>query len=308
MVDMDFVKRYEGNPILTRDDGKHFPGGCNAIFNGTVFPYGNGYKAVLRTEERSGVTYIRCADSKDGIHFDIEKDRILEPDTDYLKAYEEVIYDPRVSLLDGKYYITYAAENKHGCQVAMASTTDFKTFERYGCIAEPENRNLVLFPEKINGKYFRLDRPFQNKAGYIWCQESPDLYHWGNPRVVMESRQFHWDRGKIGPGAPPIRIDEGWLVIYHGVTPLANNLEYRVGVAILDANEPWKVLHRAKAYVLSPDAPYERMGDTPNCIFICNALANKEKDELKMYYAAADQVMCLATCKLSDMIDFAKTR
>jgi len=306
-MDYNFVKRYEGNPIVTRDDIKDIPGGCNSVFNTSIFKVGSKYKGIFRVEQRSGIQSMRLGDSDDGIKFKIHPQRLLLPQNKEQALYEEAIYDPRVVNIGGTYYITYASENIYGCQVAMASTRDFKTFKRYGCVSEPENRNLVLFPEKIKGKYYRLDRPFQHDAGFIWLQESPDLIYWGNPRCIMQSRRFAWDRGKIGAGAPPIRIKEGWLVLYHGTTPLCNNLIYRLGVAILDYEKPWIVKHRAKAYILSPDAEYERVGDVPNVCFLNGAIADSRKDELRLYYGASDQSVCLATCRLSDMIKFAKT-
>ena len=124
----------------------------------------------------------------------------------------------------------------------------------------------------------------------------------------MESRRFHWDRGKIGPGAPPVKTEEGWLVIYHGTTPLCNSQIYRLGVALLDLEKPWIVKHRAKAYLLSPSEPYERMGDCPNVCFINSAIPDYKKDELRIYYGGADQVLCMATCKISELIEFCKTK
>ena len=124
----------------------------------------------------------------------------------------------------------------------------------------------------------------------------------------MESRRFHWDRGKIGAGAPPIKTKDGWLIIYHGTTPLCNGLIYRIGVAILDIEEPWIVRHRAKAYILSPETDYERIGDTPNVCFVNSAIPDFKKDCLMIYYGGADQVLCLATCKISELIEFFKTK
>jgi predicted GH43/DUF377 family glycosyl hydrolase len=305
-MNYDIVTRHPQNPLLTAAQLGHLPGGCNSVFNSAVFRYGDGYKAILRVEQRSGLQSLRLADSADGLHFTVHPEFLLTPETEEQKLYEEAIYDPRVTFLEGKYYICYAAESRFGCQVGLAATTDFKTFERFGCIAETENRNLVLFPEKINGKYYRLDRPFQDNSGNIWLCESPDLIHWGRPRCILESRKFHWDRGKIGAGAPPIRTDEGWLVIYHGTTPLCNGMIYRIGVALLDLECPWIVRARAKAYLMSPDTPYERVGDCPNVCFINAAIPDFDRDEMRLYYAGADQVLCLATCRISELIEFAK--
>jgi beta-1,4-mannooligosaccharide/beta-1,4-mannosyl-N-acetylglucosamine phosphorylase len=186
----DIIERHPQNPLLTAAQLGDLPGGCNSVFNSAVFRYGDGYKAILRVEQRSGLQSLRLADSADGLHFTVHPEFLLTPETEEQKLYEEAIYDPRVTFLEGKYYVCYAAESRFGCQVGLAATTDFKKFERFGCIAETENRNLVLFPEKINGMFYRLDRPFQNNSGNIWLCESPDLIHWGRPRCVLESRKF----------------------------------------------------------------------------------------------------------------------
>jgi beta-1,4-mannooligosaccharide/beta-1,4-mannosyl-N-acetylglucosamine phosphorylase len=306
-MNYDVLVRYEGNPILTAERLKDLPGGCNSVFNSSVIAFGNGFKAILRVEDRSGLQSLRVAESEDGIHFTVHPDRILLPETEEQKMYEEAIYDPRITQIGDRYYVCYAAESKYGCQVGLASTDDFKNFERHGCIAETENRNLVLFPEKIGGKYYRLDRPFQGQSGNIWMNESPDLIYWGRPRCIMESRRFHWDRGKIGAGAPPIRTKDGWLMVYHGTTPLCNGLIYRLGVALLDLERPWIVKHRAKAYILSPTEYYERVGDCPNVCFVNSAIPFFDRDEMWIYYGGADQCLCLAKCKISELITFCKT-
>jgi predicted GH43/DUF377 family glycosyl hydrolase len=168
---------------------------------------------------------------------------------------------------------------------------------------------MVLFPEKINGLYARLDRPFESgRGGNIWISFSPDLIHWGQSECLMESRRFAWDQGKIGPGAPPIRTDAGWLVIYHGVTPRINAQIYKAGVALLDLNDPRKVIARSKEYLMAPREPYERMGDVPNVVFPTAVIPYPERDELRIYYGAADTVFCLATAKISELIDFARNR
>lgn len=300
----DIVVRYPGNPILKPADLCHLPGGCASVFNSAVFPYGGGYRAILRVEQRSGLQSLRLADSQDGIHFEVHPQKLLLPETAEQAIYEEAVYDPRVTCLEGRYYVCYASESRYGCQIGLASTEDFETFERHGCIAEPNNRNLVLFPERINGKYYRLDRPYQGTSGHIWLSESPDLLHWGHSRCILESRQFHWDRGKIGAGAPPIKTDEGWLVIYHGTTTLCNGLIYRIGVALLDLERPWIVKARAKAWLMGPEALYERVGDVPNVCFLNSAIPDFEKDEVRLYYGGADTVFCLATCKLSHLMEF----
>ena len=300
----DIVKRYEGNPIITRD---MIPG-ANAVFNSAVVRFEGRYAAILRVESKQGFQTMRMAWSDDGIHFDVLPEPILAPTDEPYLTFEEAIYDPRITKIGDTYYICYAAENRYGCQVSVSKTTDFKTFEKVAIASEPTNRNMVLFPEKIGGTYYRLDRPFQpGGQGHIWMCDSPDLIHWGNPRCIMESRRFAWDQGKIGPGAPPIKTDEGWLVIYHGTTPRCNGLIYKAGVALLDLDDPSKVIARGKEYLMAPSTGYERIGDVPNVVFITSAIPDFEKDEMRMYYGGADTCFCMATAKISDLIEFART-
>ena len=299
----DVVVRYPGNPIIA-------PGmipGANAVFNSAVIPFEGRFAAVLRVESKQGYQTMRQAWSDDGIHFDVLPEPILTPTEEPFLTFEEAIYDPRITKIGEVYYICYAAENRYGCQVSVSKTLDFKRFEKVAIASEPTNRNMVLFPEKIGGMYVRLDRPFQpGGQGHIWMCDSPDLVHWGNPRCVIESRRFAWDQGKIGPGAPPIRTDEGWLVIYHGTTPRCNGLIYKAGVALLDLEDPSRVIARSKEYLMAPSEVYERVGDVPNVVFVTSAIPDFEKDEVRLYYGAADTCFCLATARISDLIEFAR--
>ncbi len=300
----DVVKRYEGNPIIS---AQMIPG-ANAVFNSAVTRFEDRYAAVLRVESKHGFQTMRMAWSDDGIKFNVEPGEIMAPTEEPYLTYEEAIYDPRITKIGDDYFICYAAENRYGCQVSVSRTRDFRTFEKVAIASEPTNRNMVLFPEKINGMYVRLDRPFQpGGQGHIWMCDSPDLVHWGNPRCVIESRRFAWDQGKIGPGAPPIRTDEGWLVIYHGTTPRCNGLIYKTGVALLDLDDPSKVIARGKEYLMAPTEEYERVGDVPNVVFVTSAVPDFEKDEIRLYYGAADTCFCMATARITDLIEFAKT-
>lgn len=302
---VDIVKRYPGNPIITP---AMIPG-ANAVFNSSVVRFGDGYVSILRVESREGYQTMRLAWSDDGIRFDVETDPVLMPEEEPFLTYEEAIYDPRITRIDDTYYICYAAENRYGCQVSVSKTDDFRHFHKVAIASEPTNRNMVLFPEKIGGMYARLDRPFQQGGqGHIWMSYSPDLEFWGRSRCIMESRRFAWDQGKIGPGAPPIKTPEGWLVIYHGTTPRCNGLIYKAGVALLDLEDPSRVIARGKEYIMAPVEDYERVGDVPNVVFVTSAIPDFEKDELKLYYGAADTCFCLATAKISDLIDFAHTK
>jgi predicted GH43/DUF377 family glycosyl hydrolase len=301
----EIVQRYFGNPILTPD---MIPG-ANAVFNSSVARFEDRYVGVFRVETRQGFQTLRLGWSSAGIKFDLLPEEILVPTDEPFVTYEEARYDPRITKIDDAYYICHASENRFGCQVSVARTRDFVKFEKIAIASEPTNRNMVLFPDKVNGLYARLDRPFESgRNGNIWISFSPDLVHWGQSECILQSRPFAWDQGKIGPGAPPIRTDAGWLVIYHGVTPRINSQIYKAGVALLDLKDPRKVIARSKEYIMAPRESYERIGDVPNVIFPTAAIAYPEKDELRIYYGAADTVFCMATAKTSELIEFAKSR
>ena len=302
----EVVHRHPSNPILTPE---MIPG-ANAVFNSSVTRFGDRYVGVFRVEKRQGFQSLRVAWSEDGItNWKFDPIEVLVPRDEPFATYEEARYDPRITQIGDTYYICHASENRFGCQVSVASTKDFKTFTKIAVAAEPTNRNMVLFPEKIGGLYVRLDRPFESGGGgNIWISYSPDLIYWGRSECIMQSRGFAWDQGKIGPGAPPIRTKEGWLVIYHGVTPRINCRIYKAGVALLDLEDPRKVIARAKEYIMAPRELYERVGDVPNVVFPTAAIPYFEKDELRIYYGGADTVMCLATAKISELIDFARSK
>ncbi len=302
----DVVQRYSGNPILTPE---MIPG-ANAVFNSSVARFGNGYVGMFRVERREGYQSLRVGWSDDGItNWKFDAEEALVPTTEPFKSYEDARNDPRITQIGDTYYICHASENRLGGQISVASTKDFKKFEKIAVASEPTNRNMVLFPEKIGGLYVRLDRPFElGGGGNLWISYSPDLVYWGRSECIMQSRIFAWDQGKIGPGAPPIRTKEGWLVIYHGVTPRVNGKIYKAGVALLDLDDPRKVIARGKEYIMAPHADYERVGDVPNVVFPTAIIPYWEKDELRIYYGGADTVMCLATAKISELIEFAKTR
>jgi beta-1,4-mannooligosaccharide/beta-1,4-mannosyl-N-acetylglucosamine phosphorylase len=216
-------------------------------------------------------------------------------------------YDPRINCIDGKYYITYAAVSPDGCRVAIGQTDDFKTVSHISFPFHVENRNAVLFPEKINGEYCMLHRPQRpGGTGNIWFASSPDLKYWGNCRVVARPKSF-WECIKIGPGAPPIKTSEGWLIIYHAVFSNCNGYNYGLGAMMLDLEKPWKEISRAEYPIMFVEKDYEMIGQVPNVIFP-GAIIPEADGSVKVYYGAADYVQCLAEGQMSDVIDFCMNR
>lgn len=245
----------------------------------------------------TSISHLKLARSTDGINFEIEDAPSITP----ANAYETFgVEDPRISLIDGIYYITYVAVSPLGVTTCLISTKDFKSFERHGVIFCPENKDAVLFPGKVDGKYYALHRPVSplfNKQD-IWIAESPDLHCWGNHHRLMGPNQGHWDEAKIGAGAPPFRTDFGWLEVYHGVN---RNNRYCLGAVLLDGNEPRKIMARANKPILEPQADYECDGFFGNVVFSCGMLC--EDNIVKIYYGAADTVICYAELPLKEIID-----
>ncbi|MEO5896347.1 MAG: glycoside hydrolase family 130 protein [Vicinamibacterales bacterium] len=250
----------------------------------------------------TSISHLRVARSADGIHFEVEPAPALFPATDFESF---GIEDPRITLLDGTYWINYTAVSPYGIATALASTRDFRTFERHGIIFPSSNRDVTIFPERIGGRYAALHRPMPQGVGEpaIWIGWSSDLMAWGDHHVVASARPDNWDDGKVGGGAVPFRVQagaqEGWLAVYHGVTRAP--LEYSLGALLLDARAPARVIGRSREPILRPEAAYEREGFFGGVVFTCGLLAEGER--LRIYYGAADGVTAVADLSLDDVLN-----
>lgn len=244
----------------------------------------------------TSISHLRPARSKDGVNFEIGRTPAIAPANDYETF---GIEDPRISLIDGTYYINYVAVSPLGITTCLASTKDFSSFERHGVIFCPDNKDVVIFPERIDGRYYALHRPVSNLFAKqdIWIADSHDLRCWGNHRCLMATREGSWDQVKIGASAVPFRTPDGWLEVYHGVD--VNN-RYCLGAVLLDGREPWKVLARSKEPIFEPQTDYECDGFFGNVVFSCGLLC--EDDKLKVYYGAADTALCYAELPLQDVL------
>jgi len=244
----------------------------------------------------TSISHLRVARSKDGTKFEIEDTPAIAPGNDYETFGLE---DARISFIDGTYYISYVGACPLGVTTHLASTKDFNSFQRHGIIFCPDNKDVVLFPERVNGKYYALHRPVSPLFGKheIWIAESPDLRCWGNHRYLMGPRAGFWDERKIGASAVPFKTDAGWLEIYHGAD---RNNRYCLGAVLLDSQEPWKVIARTKEPILEPQADYEIEGFFGNVVFSCGLLY--EDDKLKIYYGVADTAVCYAELSLKDCL------
>jgi beta-1,4-mannooligosaccharide/beta-1,4-mannosyl-N-acetylglucosamine phosphorylase len=299
--------RHAGNPII----GRHFLPGVQGIYNSAVAPFGDGFVGVFRLEGRDRFPHLHVGWSDDGLDWHIEPAPIEFASGDSGSA-ADYAYDPRVCKIEGTYYITWCGGH-NGPTISMAATRDFQTIDRLENAFLPFNRNGVLFPRKVGDKYLMLSRPSDDghtPFGDIYLSQSPDMIHWGMHRLVMrrgggEVGQW-WQRTKIGAGPIPIETAEGWLLIYHGVMDTCNGFVYSMGAALLDMDEPWRVLYRTNQHILTPEQDYEVSGHVPNVVFPCAALTDEEHDRLVVYYGAADTSCCVAYARLDELITFVK--
>ena len=217
--------------------------------------------------------------------------------------YEEYgVEDLRICPVENEYLLVYSAYSRHGVRIALARTRDFKTVDRISLITQADMRNVVIFPEKIGGRYVRLDRPHSEISPWsIWISYSPDLVHWGDSRVIMKPLAYHWDEMKIGAGAPPFKTDQGWLHIYHGVFKTMAGAVYRLGVALHNLDDPSKITGVSDQWILQPEDPWEINGYVPNVVFTCGAVP-EEDGTVKIYWGGADTVMCVGTALVDDLV------
>jgi predicted GH43/DUF377 family glycosyl hydrolase len=296
----DVVRRYSGNPILTKAE---IPYPVETVHNAAVVKYRDEYIMLFRSHLRTGRSIIGLARSRDGLRFVADPQPFLKPDKSSLfAAYEEFgVEDPRVTQLEDEYLITYSVYSRKGVRIALARTKDFVRVEPVSLITQADSRNTVIFPEKFEGLYARLDRPHSEIAPWsIWISYSPDLRFWGESQLVMKPEPYHWDEMKIGPGAPPIKTEWGWLSIYHGVFQTMAGAVYRLGVALHDLHDPAKVLGVSDSWILQPEDPWEVTGYVHNVVFSCGAVPESD-GTVKIYWGGADTVMCVGEANLAEL-------
>jgi len=299
----DVVWRYSRNPIITRDAVS----GANSIFNSAVVPFNGAFAGVFRCDTTARDMQIHAGFSDDGIRWRIEPQRIQFVCDDPEIGQFVYGYDPRVCWIEDRYWVTWC-NGYYGPTIGVAYTYDFRTFYQLENAFLPYNRNGVLFPRRINGKYAMLSRPSDRghtPFGDIFYSESPDMIHWGRHRFVMAPVDG-WQSTKVGAGPTPIETPEGWLLIYHGVLTSCNGFVYSFGAALLDLDRPWKVIYRTRPYLLNPREYYECVGDVPNVVFPCAALVDPPTGRMAIYYGGADTVTCLAFAYLHEVVEFVR--
>ncbi len=300
-IGRDFLHRYEENPILTAED---IPFRCNTVFNGSPVKFKGEYLILFRVEGLQGYSFFALARSRKGFHYKVDDKPVMLPEKKgkFARYEERGIEDPRITFMDGVYYILFTAVSAFGPMIEIAKTEDFKKYERIALVSAPGNKDGVLFPEKINGKYARLDRPIGNEIGSIWISYSDDLIYWGHSKAVITPRPGYWDSYRIGASVPPIKTDKGWLEIYHGVRMTASGPIYHAGSVLLDLEDPSKIVARCDEPILSPRENYERIGDVNNVVFACGAIV-EEDGSMKVYYGSADTAICMAMGDLDELIE-----
>ncbi len=297
------LRRYESNPVLT---ASQWPSTVNAVFNPGVSRLDDQTVLLVRVEDRTGISHLCPARSTDGL-----TDWVIEPGFSLLpeltsEAERFGIEDARITRSGDEHLIVYTGYSVGGPLICLASTRDFRSFERRGVLMPPEDKDAALFPCQFEGRWALLHRPVATTPRHtadIWLSWSPDLRHWGDHGILLGARDgAWWDAHKIGLCAPPLLTPEGWLLLYHGVRLTAAGSIYRLGLALLDVEHPDRVLARSSEWILGPDASYERTGDVGQVVFSCGWLLLDDGDTLRIYYGAADTSVCVATASLTALL------
>lgn len=297
--------RYSNNPVI----GWNPIPTAARVYNSAIAPFGDAFAGVFRGDQKNGRATLFSGFSKDGVNIELNSTPILWVDENGHPKPTSYAYDPRVVEIEGKYYVSWC-DDMNGPSIGLGYTLDFKTFIRMPNPLMPYNRNGVLFPRKINGKYMLLSRPSDTghtPFGNIYISESPDMVHWGHHKLVMTNGGQGWWQGmKIGAGPVPIETTEGWLLFYHGVSSTCNGYVYSFGATLLDIDDPSTVLYRTRDYLLTPELPYETTGFVPNVVFPCANLFDADTGRIAIYYGAADTYTAIAFCQVDELIEYMK--
>lgn len=305
-IDAELFHREPSNPLLTAGD---WPYPINSVFNPGAALLNGDTVLLCRVEDRRGISHLTVARSADGrTDWKVDpKPLIADDPTDARSCWGAE--DPRITYVDemGGYVIAYTAYGPGGPCVALALTRDFHTIEPLGIAMPPEDKNASLLPRRVDGHYVLFHRPVSvvSARADVWLSRSTDLHSWTTPEPVMQSRSGPWwDATRIGMGPPPIETPHGWLALYHGVKQMVSTAIYRVGMVLLDLDDPSVVIRRTPSWVLGPDPDYDRVGDVPNVVFPTGLVHDEARDELRLYYGAADMQIALATARMSEVVDY----
>jgi len=300
------LNRHPKNPILTAAD---WPYPVHAVFNPGATTLKDGTTLLLcRVEDRRGISHLCAARSKNGVDgWEIDPEPTFVSDPHNYPDELWGIEDPRITYVYEleEYLIAYTAFCKAGPGVAIASTKDFKTFERFGLVMQADDKDAALFPRQFNGEFALIHRPSNDSGAHMWLSFSPDLHNWGGHVIMLPAhRGAWWDANKIGLSPPPIETDRGWLVMYHGVRHHASGSLYRVGLALFDKDNPEICLLRGQPWIFGPEAQYEVTGDVSHVVFPTGYTVGADGDTINIYYGAADTSICLASGSINQMLDW----
>lgn len=300
----ELFRRHAANPILRATD---WPYPVNSVFNAGATLLADGTTLLLcRVEDRRGLSHLCAARSANGIDgWMIDPTPTLPADPEHHPEELWGIEDPRITYVPEleRYAVVYTAYTRDGPGVALAFTDDFRSFERYGVIMSPEDKDAALLPHRIGGEWALIHRPVSAPSAHMWISSSPDLRHWGNHKIMLEARKgAWWDANKIGLSPPPIATPQGWLVIYHGVRHTAAGAIYRLGLALFALDEPDRCLLRGREWIFRPEESYEVRGDVDNVVFPCGYTIAADGDTVNLYYGAADTSIGLATGSIAAML------
>lgn len=300
------LHRHPKNPILTAAE---WPYPVHSVFNPGATTLQDGTTLLLcRVEDRRGMSHLCAARSQNGVD-----GWVIDPEPTFSadpQNYPEEVWgieDPRITYVYDleEFLIAYTAFGKSGPGVAIASTKDFKTFERFGLVMQPDDKDAAIFPRQFNGEFALIHRPSNDSGAHMWLSFSPDLHNWGGHMILLRAhRGAWWDANKIGLSPPPIETDRGWLVMYHGVRHHASGSIYRIGLALFDKEHPETCLLRGQPWMFGPEAPYEISGDVSQVVFPTGYTVGADGDTLNVYYGAADTSICLATGSINQMLDW----
>jgi predicted GH43/DUF377 family glycosyl hydrolase len=306
----ELFRRHAANPILTAQD---WPYPAHTVFNAGACQVGNETILLVRVEDRRGHSHLTVARSNDGVsNWRISPKPSFAPDAETFLEEAWGVEDPRLTWVEERreWIIAYTAYSPNGPLVSLARTEDFVSFSRLGPVMPPEDKDAAVFPRRFGKRFAMIHRPvsFGSSGAHIWLSFSPDLTHWGDHHVLLHARRgAWWDANKIGLSPPPVETAEGWLLMYHGVRHTPGGCLYRLGLALLDLEDPRRVLRRSDEWVFAPQAPYERQGDVNGVVFPCGWVVDLSSGAIRLYYGGADSCVALATAQLSDVLDYLKS-
>lgn len=292
------------NPLLTAED---WPYAVNTVFNPGATLLADGTTLLLcRVEDRRGLSHLCAARSKNGIdNWEIDPHPTLIPDPERNPGEIWGLEDPRITYVPelDQYAVVYTSFSKGGPGVSIALTKDFVSFERYGVVMPPEDKDATLLPHRIGDNWALIHRPVTPLGAHVWASFSPDLRHWGSHRLILEARRgAWWDANKIGLCCPLIETEEGWLMLYHGVRSTASGSLYRVGLALFESMTIENCLLRSDSWIFGPEKPYEWFGDVGGVVFPCGYTVMPDKDTINIYYGGADTCVALAQGSIRELL------